>query len=85
MTANKKAGAKTLVALKHLPYIWYPIQFQEGQLIRALIDSGSEVNAMTPAYATKLGLTTRKTSVGVQKIDGLLLKTYGMVSARFSI
>ncbi len=40
---------------------------------------------MTPAYATKLGLTTQKTSVKAQKIHGLPLETYGMASARFSI
>ncbi len=67
-------------------YIQYLVQFQEGQPnIKALIDSGSEINAMTPVYAVKLGLTARKTSVGAQKIDGLPLKTYGMVSASFSL
>ncbi len=40
---------------------------------------------MTPAYATKLDLTVRKISVGAQKIDGLLLETYGIVSASFSL
>ncbi len=85
MTVNKKAGAKIPEALKHVPCIWYPIQFQEGQPVRALIDSGSKVNAMTPAYATRLGFTTRKTSIGAQKIDGSPLETYGMASARFSI
>ncbi len=40
---------------------------------------------MTPAYAKELGLTIQNTSVGAQKIDCLLLETYGMASARFSI
>ncbi len=40
---------------------------------------------ITPAYVAELGLTTRKTSVGAQKIDGLPLETYGMVSASFSL
>ncbi len=40
---------------------------------------------MTPAYAAKLGLTTRKTSIGAQKIDGLPLETHGMALARFSL
>ena len=40
---------------------------------------------MTPAYAAELGLTTRKTSVGAQKIDGLPLETYGMALTRFSV
>ncbi len=85
MTINKKAGAETLVVLKHVLCIRYPIQFQKGQVIRARIDSGSMVNAMTSVYATKLGLSTRKTSIRVQKIDGSPLKTYGIVSASFSI
>ncbi len=38
---------------------------------------------MTPAYAKKLGLTTRKTSIGSQRIDGLSLETYGMVATSF--
>lgn len=45
----------------------------------ALIDSNTELNAMTPAYASILGLTVRKTDVGAQKIDGSALATYGMV------
>ncbi len=85
MIANKESGAETPVALKHVSWIRYPIQFQKGQPIRALIDSSSEVNTMIPAYATKLGLTTGKTSVGVQKIDDSPLETYGMTSARFWI
>lgn len=40
---------------------------------------------MTPAYTAKLGFTIKKTSVTAQKIDGLPLEIYGMVSARFSI
>ncbi len=51
--------------------------------MKVLINSGSEVNSMTPAYASELGLTTRKTSVGAQKIDGSLLENYGIVSASF--
>lgn len=49
----------------------------------ALIDFSSKVNAITLAYLVKLGFTTPKTSFGAQKIDGLLLETYGMVLARF--
>ncbi len=40
---------------------------------------------MTSAYATKLGLTTEKTSVGAQKINGSPLKTHDMALARFSL
>ncbi len=38
---------------------------------------------MTPAYVAELGFTTPKTSIGAQKIDGLLLETYDMTSASF--
>ncbi len=40
---------------------------------------------MTPAYAKKLCFTTRKTSIGAQKIDSSPLKTYGIVSGSFSL
>ena len=68
--------------------IHYPVQFQkdkEKATIQALIDSGSKVNTMTPAYAKQLGLQTQKTDVGAQKIDGSLLATYGMVIAAFQV
>ena len=67
-----------------MPCIHYPVQFQEEQ-IRALLNSGSEVNAMNPDYAQKLGLKIRKTNVGAQKIDGSTLETFGMVIADFQI
>ncbi len=53
--------------------------------MKALINFGSEVNVITPAYATKLGFTDRKSSIRVQKIDGSLLETYDMVSTTFSL
>ena len=37
-----------------VPCIYYPVRFQEEQ-VKALLDSGSEVNAMNPDYARKLG------------------------------
>ncbi len=69
-------------ALQGMPYIWYPAQFRNNK-VQTLIDPGSEVNAMTLTYATKLGLTAQKISIGAQKIDGLPLETYGIVSASF--
>ena len=70
-----------------VPCIHYPVRFQEGQQqqVRALLDSGSEVNAMSPAYAKRLGLKTRKTNVGAQMIDGSALETFGMVIADFQV
>ena len=40
---------------------------------------------MSPAYAKRLGLKTRKTNVGAQKIDGSALETFGMVIANFQV
>ena len=40
---------------------------------------------MSLAYAKKLGLNTRKTNVGAQKIDGSTLETFGMVIADFQV
>ena len=50
-----------------------------------MLDSSSEVNAMSPAYAENLGLKTRKTSVRAQKIDGSALETFEMVIADFQM
>ena len=51
----------------------------------ALINSGSEVNAMTLAYASSLDLRVYCTDIGAQKIDGPTLKIFGMVLASFQV
>ena len=53
--------------------------------MQALIDSGSEVNAIHLSFVKQLGLLIRPTDVGAQNIDGTTLNTYGMVVASFSI
>ena len=50
-----------------------------------MLDSGNEMNAMSSAYAKRLGLKTRKTNVGAQKIDGSTLETFEMVIADFQV
>ncbi len=84
VSATSKSVTANLKALQRVPCIRYPVQFQVQQ-VEALIDSGSEVNAMTPAFAAKLGLSTKPTGVGAQKIDGSPLATYGMAVAAFSL
>ena len=69
-------------ALDQVPCIHYPVQFKMNK-VRALINSSSEVNAITLGYTLKLGLKARHTNVGAQKIDGSTLKTFGMVLASF--
>ena len=86
----------TLISVKELERvtcIQYPIVFPGGVTqdglalgpVSALLDLGSEVNAMHPAFAERLGLVVRTTNVGAQKIDGTTLETYGMVVAAFSV
>ena len=50
-----------------------------------MLDSGSKVNAMSPAYVEKLGLKTWKTNIGAQKIDDSALETFGIVIADFQV
>ena len=76
----------TLVSAKELERVMciqYPIAFpggvtQDGLVVGpvlALLDLGSEVNTMHPAFAEKLGLVVRTTNVSAQKIDGTTLQT----------
>ena len=70
--------------LVRVPYIHYPINFGKKS-VSALVNSGSEFNAVYPAFAKKLGLLIRPTNVGAQKIDGAAWETYWMVVAAFSV
>ncbi len=53
--------------------------------IEALLNSRSEVNAISQAFAHQLGLKIRKTNVEAQKIDGIILETYGIIVSTFSV
>ena len=64
--------------------IRYPINFGKKS-VSALLDSGSEVNAVHPAFAKELGLPIRSIDVGAKKIDGITLETHEMVVAAFSV
>lgn len=67
--------------------ISYLVQFQGGQIgeVKALINSGSKVNAINSAFTANLGLSSQPTGIGAQKIDNSGLKTYDMVIVGFSI
>ena len=74
------------IVLKKVPCINYPVLFQRSQeWVEALLNSGSKVNAMSPAYAKKLGLKTQKTDVGARKIDGSALEIFEMMIADFQV
>ena len=53
-----KASKET--TLERVPYIWYLIRFWKNQDdTQVILDSGSKVNVMNPAYTKKLGLYVR--------------------------
>ena len=72
--------------LARVPCIWYPITFRKKSVpVSALLDSGSEINALHPTFPRELGLSIWITDVGAQKIDGTMLDTFGMVVVAFSV
>lgn len=72
------------VVLKRVPYIQYPVQFNKKEM-RALINSSSKVNTMTPSYALKLGLKICQINVRAQKINDSTVKIFGMVLVSFQV
>ena len=76
------------LVLEHVFCIHYPVQFKKnthGTQVQALIDLGSEINVMIPAYASKLGLRVYRTNIGAQKIDDPTLETFEMVLVSFQV
>ena len=87
MVTDANTEASKIRILDKVSCICYPVQFRKDKSedVLALLDFRSEVNVMTLAYATNLGLKVRVTNVGAQKIDGSLLATYSMVIASFQV
>ncbi len=50
-TSTSTTDKKTEEELERVPYIRYPVIFKDQDQIEALLDSGSEVNAMRQAFA----------------------------------
>lgn len=53
-------------------------------MVNALIDSNSNINAMTPAYMAKIGLIVGSNNIGTQIIDGSDLMIYRMVTQGYA-
>ena len=85
-TSTLVTGARE-EALERVPCIHYLVQFKDTDKapVQALIDSGSEVNAIHPTFAKQLGLPIQSTDVRIQKINGITLDTHEMVVAAFSV
>lgn len=82
------AGASmknTSLALDQVLYIHYPLRFRKDKenKVKALINFGREVDAMTSTYAAKLGLKVCHINIRAQKIDRSTFKTFGMIPASF--
>ena len=72
--------------LERVSSIQYLVKFKKDHTeVQALLDSGSKVNAMTPAYTAELGLRIRPTNVRAEKINGSTLSTHGIVLAHFQL
>ncbi len=82
-TSMSITNKKTEEELEWVPCIQYPVTFKNQT--EALLDSESEVNTISQAFAHQLDLKICKTNVGVQKIDGTTLETYGMIVSTFSM
>ena len=75
-------------ALECVPYIHYLVQFKKNinrAQVQALIDLGSEVNAINLTFTKQLGLPIQPTDIGAQNIDSIMLDTYKMVVTAFSV
>ena len=60
------------MSLEQVLCIHYLLRFQKDIAgIRALVDLGSEVNAITLAYIAKLGFKVQKTDIEAQKLMAL--------------
>ena len=74
-------------ALKRVSCIYYLIQIKNINVtqVQALINLGSEVNVIHLSFAKQLGFFNRPTDVGIQKVDNIMLDTYRILVAAFSV
>ena len=81
-----EVSKKKNLFLEWMPCIYYLLRFYKDTVgVRALIDWGIEVNAMSPMYASKLGLKVHHTDVETQKIDGSTVETFEIVLTSFQV
>ena len=61
---SREAIFKRVLYIQYLVWFCQKINKDKYKNIRALIDLSSVVNAMNPAYTTKLGFYARKIDIG---------------------
>ena len=79
-------GAKE-ESLERVPCLHYPVWSKNTYEthVQALVHSGSEVNAINLFFTKQLGLAIKSTDIETQKIDGIMLNTYGIVVVAFLV
>lgn len=77
-------ASKENIVLDQVFYIYYLIQFKKNK-IQAPINSNSKINAMIPAYSSKLNLKIYCINIKAQKIDGSIFEIFKIFLASFQI
>lgn len=80
----KNAIEDRTMTLKRAQYICYLIWFKKNK-IQILLNSGNEVNAMTPAFASNQSLKTCYIDAKAQKIDSSTFLTFRIILANFRV
>lgn len=84
IVSNPEGLTISILLLKRVLYIQYSMQFKKYQVkIQALLDSNSEVNAITPAYMARLDLKVQLIDIEAQKIDNSIFEIFEIVLASF--
>lgn len=69
--------------MEQIPYIWYSVTFTKQT--KALLDSRTDVNAMSQAFTSQLDFKTWKANFGDHKINSTTLETYEIVVSTFFV
>ena len=83
---NGKENKSEYPNLVQVLCIQYPITFWKKFVsVLTLFDSGSEVNAIYLTFTQELELLIKPTDVEAQKIDSIMLDTFGIVVTAFLV
>ena len=81
-----ESNKEDMVVLERVPCIHYLLYFwKDSTKVKAWINSGNKVKALTLAYTSNLGLWAHYTDIGAQKIDDSTLQIFEMVLASFQV
>lgn len=84
LTTSALMTKASMEILKKILYIYYIIWFKKNK-VQALFNLNYEANAMTLAFAFKLGPKVHHINIRAQKIDGFTLKMFNIILANFGV